>query len=242
MKKLEKYMGTQAEIVLTIKDSLKFATLYQGLGIKPPAWQNVEQSFLMGISHLDISKFSRTLDIGEWEIFSDPLLENVFFTLAENVVLHGKTATEITLRYHESPAGLTLFFEDNGVGIPHDMKEKIFSRQYQQKKGMGLFLVRGDPLNHQHHDQGDRRNGQRCTVRDFRAEGCIPLENPVTGRIFLFPGCGSVVLIRARNLLKSPIKSPDQGIHIKPMQINLFHHLVRRSAVNRPNGLVTSVL
>ena len=138
---LQQYLDKQTRIVQTITQSLQFAKSYQSLGLKPPAWQNVQQSFLFGISHLDISKLSRRLNVEGLEIYADPLLENVFFTLAENVVLHGKTATEIVLRYHESPEGLTLFFEDNGVGIQNDMKEKIFDRRYEEKKGMGLFLV-----------------------------------------------------------------------------------------------------
>jgi PAS domain S-box-containing protein len=140
--KLQQFLDKEIGIVRTISESLKFVNMYQGLGLKPPAWQKVQQSFLMGISHLDILKFSRTLDVEGLVIYADPLLENVFFTLAENVVLHGKTATEISLWYHESPEGLTLFFEDNGMGIQNDMKEKIFDRRYQEGKGMGLFLVR----------------------------------------------------------------------------------------------------
>jgi K+-sensing histidine kinase KdpD len=141
-KNLQQYLGIQIGIVQTITESLKFAKNYQDLGLKPPAWQNVTESFLFGISHLDSSKFSRKLNVEGLEIYADPLLENVFFALVENIILRGKTATEITLWYQESPEGLTLFFEDNSAGIPYDLKEKIFDRQYEEKKGMGLFLVR----------------------------------------------------------------------------------------------------
>ena len=140
--KLQQYLKKEIGIVETIKESLTFSANYQSLGLKPPEWQDVLQSFLFGISHLDISKLSRRLDVEGMEIFADPLLENVFFTLAENVVMHGKTATEIVFRYHESPDGLTLIFEDNGAGIQNDMKEKIFDRRFEEKKGMGLFLAR----------------------------------------------------------------------------------------------------
>jgi PAS domain S-box-containing protein len=138
----EQYLEKEVGIIRTITESLKFANAYQNLGVKPPAWQEVNQTFLFGISHLNISHISRKLDIGGLEIFADPLLENVFFTLAENVLLHGKTATGISLRYQESPEGLVLFFEDNGGGIPPGMKEKIFEKRYEVGKGMGLFLAR----------------------------------------------------------------------------------------------------
>jgi PAS domain S-box-containing protein len=126
---LLQYLDKEIAIVRSIDESLKFARQYQNLGLRPPSWQGVTHSFLFGISHLDLGEISRTLEVEGVSIFADPLLENVFFTLAENVVLHGKTATAITLRYRETPQGLAIFFEDNGTGIPEDMKEKIFDRR-----------------------------------------------------------------------------------------------------------------
>lgn len=139
---LQKYLDKEIQIVKTILESLKFAKYYQNLGLQPPTWQNVNQTFIFGISHLDISKLSRNLNIEGLEIYADPLLENVFFTFAKNVIQHGKNATGITLSYYISLEGLTLVFEDNGEGISYDMKEKIFNQQYAEKKGRGLFLSR----------------------------------------------------------------------------------------------------
>lgn len=70
------------------------------------------------------------------------MLENVFFTLTENVILHGKGADSLSLYYTRTPDGLDLVFEDNGIGIPDQMKENIFERRYEEKKEMGLFLSR----------------------------------------------------------------------------------------------------
>lgn len=140
--KRPQFVDKQIAIVSAIAESLKFAGQYQGLGLKPPAWQGVMQTFLFGVSHLDLPGISRDLGVDGLEVYADPLLENVFFTLAENVLLHGKTASRITLRYQETPSGLTLFFEDDGEGIPPGMKEKIFEKRYEEKKGMGLFLTR----------------------------------------------------------------------------------------------------
>lgn len=140
--KLEEYLEKESELVRKIAESLKFAKNYEDIGKKPAAWQNVSLSFLYGISHLDLSKVSRKLNVGELEIYADPLLEKVFFTIAENVVLHGKTVTEIALWYRETPEELTVVFEDNGTGISRELKERIFERRYEGKKGMSLFLVR----------------------------------------------------------------------------------------------------
>ena len=139
---LKRYLSKEMEIVSTISDSLKFAGQYQNMGINPPGWQNVHHAFLYGISHLDLSKYSKITRVEGLEIFADQMLENVFFTLAENVALYGKGVTEIALTYRETPEGLVLIFSDNGRGIPPKVKEKIFERRYEKKRGMGLFLAR----------------------------------------------------------------------------------------------------
>ncbi|MCX6682328.1 MAG: ATP-binding protein [Methanoregula sp.] len=47
------------------------------------------------------------------------------------------------VQVRESPTGITLFYEDNGKGIPADQKEKIFlKRHYGTTKGLALFLLR----------------------------------------------------------------------------------------------------
>ncbi|PKL69168.1 MAG: hypothetical protein CVV30_06210 [Methanomicrobiales archaeon HGW-Methanomicrobiales-1] len=140
--KTQGYRQKQEKIIQTISSTLQFAKNYQDLGRKPPAWQDVSQVFALGISHVDSSHLSRTIQLDHLEIYSDPFLENVFQALAENVIIHGKTATEIALRYQEIPEGLLLIFEDNGTGIPEPWKEKIFERKIEGKSGMSLYLVR----------------------------------------------------------------------------------------------------
>lgn len=164
---LRGYLNKEMEIVGTISDSLKFAGQYQNMGQSPPRWQNVHHAFLYGISHLNLSKYSKTISLEGLEFFADPMLENVFFTLAENVVMYAKTATELSLTYHEDPNGLVLTFCDNGEGIVPKMKEKIFERHYEKKRGIGLFLAReilsitGITI----HETGDPGTGARFEIQ-----------------------------------------------------------------------------
>ena len=135
------YLGKGAGILHSVENSLNLAKKYQDLGISQPRWQNVNYVLINAISHLDFSSISRTVDLHNLEIYADPLLEDVFFTLMENVLLHGSGATEVTLRYREDAGSITILVEDNGPGIPAADKEKIFGREYPGK-GTGLFLVR----------------------------------------------------------------------------------------------------
>ncbi len=130
------------EVLQKISHSLKFAQSYQDLGLKPPKWQNATRVFLLAISHLDFLRIKHTVILDDLEIFADPLLEQVFQILADNVLVHGSTATQVTLSYARGPGSVILVFEDNSVGIPADTKTRVFSPDFQKQKGVGLFLAR----------------------------------------------------------------------------------------------------
>ena len=135
-------IGRQEEVLQKISHSLKFAQSYQDLGLKPSKWQNANQVFLLAISHLDFLMIQHTVELNGLEIFADPLLEQVFQILADNTLVHGKTATRVSFRYSEGQESVKLLFEDNGVGVPEDAKIRIFLPDFQKKKGVGLFLAR----------------------------------------------------------------------------------------------------
>ena len=140
--KAQEYHEKQIRTVQMILRILKFADNYKNLGLTPPKWQDVHQSFLFAISHLDIRKIACVSETKGLEIYADPLLEEVFLTLAENVVQHAQTATGIRMTYRPAPDGLVLLFEDNGPGIPPEMKEKIFEKGHAEYQDMGLFFTR----------------------------------------------------------------------------------------------------
>ena len=132
----------EEEILQKISNSLKFAQAYQDLGLRPPAWQDVSHVFLLAISHLDTLTIKHSIELDSLTIFADPLLEQVLQILADNTLVHGETVTQITLRYLEGQESVTVFFEDDGVGIPEDLKDQIFSPDFQKTKAAGLFLAR----------------------------------------------------------------------------------------------------
>jgi ABC-type amino acid transport substrate-binding protein len=130
-------------ILRSLSESLAFAKKYQDLGIQQPRWQNVNYTLVTAISHLDFSRIRRTVALSDLEIYADPLLEDVFVTLMENVLQCGVGAMELSIRYRENPESVTIFIENNGPGVPADQKEKIFSRENLQKGGgNSLFLAR----------------------------------------------------------------------------------------------------
>lgn len=132
-----------AEILKNVEKSLDYAKKYQDLGIGRPRWQNVNHTLLTAISHLNFSSVSRTVDLDDLEIYADPLLEDVFFTIMEIITLPGSKATAADIRYHRNTDGsATILVTDNGAGIPAADKEAIFTWEYQGPVGNGLFLAR----------------------------------------------------------------------------------------------------
>jgi PAS domain S-box-containing protein len=140
--KQREYLLIEERLIRNIQHLLHSTKDYQDLGMKVPKWHDVLHSFLLGISHLPISHLTRHIRLDNLEVFSDPLLEMVFFHLVDNIVKHGENASNLTLIYEENPDGLVIIFEDNGIGIPDSEKDKIFERTGGNRYRMGLFLVK----------------------------------------------------------------------------------------------------
>lgn len=66
------------------------------------------------------------------------------YNLLENALRHGgETLTLIRVFAQERPdRSLLLVFEDNGIGIPPEDKELIFTQGYGKNTGLGLALSR----------------------------------------------------------------------------------------------------
>jgi PAS domain S-box-containing protein len=123
---------------VAIRDLIEFTRVYQDLGSLEPRWHRLDSV----ISSLEIPphiSLRQTLD--HTEIYADPILEKVFYNFLDNSVMHGKKVTMITVSSCEVKEGLLISWEDNGVGIPADEKEKIFTQFFGKHTGLGLFLA-----------------------------------------------------------------------------------------------------
>jgi signal transduction histidine kinase len=80
------------------------------------------------------------VDTGSYEVFADPMFMMVLYNLFENAVRHGEHVTELTVHFIEEGNSGRLFVEDNGVGIPAPLKERIFERGFGSNTGFGLYL------------------------------------------------------------------------------------------------------
>ena len=137
---LKKTVEKATQVAGIIRRQVEFARTYQDIGIHSPVWQQVGQTALSAMDGAGITTVKVHVDTGDFEIYADPLLGNVFYSLLDNSVRHGGNITGVWLTAMQDERGLKLVYEDNGSGIPRNEKEKIFSRGYGKNTGFGLFL------------------------------------------------------------------------------------------------------
>lgn len=91
-----------------------------------------------------IEKYNVNLKIeGECTVYGDVALKSVLDNIIGNAIKHGKADTiNIKMSENSDEGTCIIKIEDNGIGIPDEIKEKIFSEQfaYGENKGSGLGL------------------------------------------------------------------------------------------------------
>jgi len=121
-----------------ITHQIAFTKTYQELGVHLPGWFQLDVVITGGCrKEIRLSRACMNT-----EIFSDPMIERVFFNLCDNAQQHGGHVTEIVVRCEQASEDLVIIVEDNGVGIAPEFKEKIFEKGYGKNTGFGLFLAR----------------------------------------------------------------------------------------------------
>jgi signal transduction histidine kinase len=136
------YLETMGKIVEVIRLQLEFTRDYQDLGIKEPVWQDIRTVFLRATGSFTEKNLVFRCECREGEIYADPLIGRAFYNLIDNSIRHGERITEIRLSVEKADPDLLLVYEDNGVGIPPEEKEKIFVKGFGKHTGLGMFLVR----------------------------------------------------------------------------------------------------
>lgn len=142
--------GVQAHLeraraaVEEIQKQVEFSRDYQDMGVAAPAWQRPADLIGESVRDLGLPAGVRVrVDLGDLEIYADPMVKKVFFNLIDNTVRHGGRVTEIRFSCVRAGQDLLIVCEDDGNGIPEGEKEAIFGETYKRRHGHGLFLVAG---------------------------------------------------------------------------------------------------
>jgi PAS domain S-box-containing protein len=123
-----------------IKRQIEFTREYENLGVKAAEWKPVADTIYHAVSRIDLGKVVFINDTEGLMVYSDSMLENVFYNLTENAIRHGKKISTIRFWYEKAGDDLIIICSDDGCGVPPDEKEKIFEKGFGKNTGLGMFI------------------------------------------------------------------------------------------------------
>jgi PAS domain S-box-containing protein len=116
---------------------------YEEIGVNTPVWQDIRTFVDEGGNNSALGDIRLLNDVPAGsEVFADPLITRVCYNLVDNAVRYGGKITTIRFSVEDGDGDHVIVCEDDGAGIPHEEKEKIFERGFGKNTGLGLFLSR----------------------------------------------------------------------------------------------------
>ena len=126
-----------------IRSILEFSRDYEMLGAEELKYIDVDWALIEAVSLASDMKGVCVLnDCLGLSVLADSLLREIFHNLIDNTLKYGEKTTQIQVSYEDMGGQLKLVFEDDGVGIPSEMKQKLFTRGFGKGTGLGLFLIK----------------------------------------------------------------------------------------------------
>ncbi|PKL68070.1 MAG: hypothetical protein CVV30_12060 [Methanomicrobiales archaeon HGW-Methanomicrobiales-1] len=126
-----------------IGQQINFTTVFDDMGVKPPAWQDPAALIRSTAASLPFNRVRLEIDLPGIVLFGDPLLEKIFYNLFDNALRYGgERMTFVRVFSRRDDTDLILVVEDNGTGIPAQDKEQLFDSGFGKNTGLGLFLVK----------------------------------------------------------------------------------------------------
>nr|WP_321351824.1 ATP-binding protein [uncultured Methanoregula sp.] len=137
------YVQKEMRIAGILEEQIDFTRIYEDMGTTAPTWQNIGDRIARGVAALPMRDVTVEVDRRDLEIYADPLFERVLYNLMDNALKYGGSSmTAIRVTSREVSGGLVVTCEDNGEGIAHEDKARLFQRGFGKNTGLGLFLSR----------------------------------------------------------------------------------------------------
>jgi signal transduction histidine kinase len=138
----EAFIDKEDQAAESIQRQIEFTRYYENIGVNEPRWQDAGAVVNEALNQLRPAGVDVQIAVTGIEIFADPLIVKVFFNLMENSLRHGERVTAMSFSPNETEEGLVIVYEDNGVGISSEDKQKLFRKGFGKHTGLGLFLSR----------------------------------------------------------------------------------------------------
>ncbi len=125
-----------------IQHGIEFAKEYQNLGVKAPEWQHLGEV----LDKAKVAMTSQTINYhfqtSGIRVYSDPMLERMFFNLMENSQRHGGNVGNIWVEVEDRGNSKLIVYRDDGKGICQEIKDKIFKMGFGSNTGLGLYAAK----------------------------------------------------------------------------------------------------
>ena len=127
-----------------IQRILKFTKEYQDVGVKSPAWQDLDETVRLAKTMIEVGMVRITIGNAckGTEVYADPLLVRVFSNLIDNSLRHGEKVSEIQVHCTVEENRLKIIYVDNGIGISDTIRPVLYEHGKGKNTGYGMFLIR----------------------------------------------------------------------------------------------------
>ena len=150
---LKKRLNDNAEALLQLQEMelatqqmlriLEFERIYEQVGVEELGYIDVEKHLNEAASLFSDLKGAKLVnECHGLTVLADSLLRQVFYNLLDNSLKYGEKTSKIRVHYAEEEKQLELIYEDNGTGIPEDVKGNIFKEGFGKGTGYGLYLIK----------------------------------------------------------------------------------------------------
>jgi PAS domain S-box-containing protein len=122
---------------------LEFERIYEQVGVEELQYIDVERHLNEAVSLFSDLKGAELInECHGLTALADSLLRQVFYNLIDNTLKYGEKVNKIRVHYKEEENQLKLVYEDNGVGIPEEIKSNLFKEGFGKGTGYGLYLMK----------------------------------------------------------------------------------------------------
>jgi signal transduction histidine kinase len=127
-----------------VEKIFEFARTYERIGVEQLLYMDVGKTVDEAVSLFsDLKGVKIANECGGLTVLADSLLRQLFYNLIDNSLKHGEKTQHIRVHYKMPSADqLELVYEDDGVGIPDNMRDSLFREGAGKGTGLGLFMIK----------------------------------------------------------------------------------------------------
>jgi PAS domain S-box-containing protein len=135
-----KEMESASQQILKI---LEFEKSYVQVGSEELKNVNVERCVVeASLLFSDLKGAKLINDCGGLTVLADSMLRQLMYNLIDNTLKYGEKTSRIRIHYEEEQDQVKLIYEDDGVGVSDEEKNKLFQEGQGRGTGFGLYLIK----------------------------------------------------------------------------------------------------